>query len=74
MRFVANRAFKLPTNIAGSVFNTGTNPSSAATLTLKKNGTSFWYSFNFHEAPHGYCYKTMFNESHVVNMAGADAQ
>lgn len=38
-RFVATRAFKLPASMAGASFDVGVNPSSAATLTLKKNGT-----------------------------------
>lgn len=40
MRFVAPRAFSIPANMAGTVFNVGVNPSSAATLTFKKNGVS----------------------------------
>ena len=35
-RFVAPRAFDLPANLAGTVVETGTNPSSTATLKVKK--------------------------------------
>ena len=39
-RFVATRAFDLPANLAGTKVSVGTNPSSAATLTVQKNGSS----------------------------------
>lgn len=39
-RFTATRAFSIPANMAGTVVSVGTNPSSAATLTVKKNGAS----------------------------------
>jgi hypothetical protein len=38
-RFVATRAFSLPANLAGTKISVGTNPSSSATLTIKKNGS-----------------------------------
>jgi len=38
-RFATPRAFDLPANLAGTVIKVGTNPSSTATLTVKKNGT-----------------------------------
>lgn len=40
LRHVAARAFSLPANLAGTQIYVGTNPSSTATLTLKKNGVS----------------------------------
>lgn len=39
-RFVATRAFDIPENMAGTVVSVGTNPSSTATLTVKKNAGS----------------------------------
>ena len=38
-RFVATRAFDIPANMAGTVVSVGTNPSSTATVTVKKNGS-----------------------------------
>ena len=38
-RFVATRAFTLPDNLEGTKVSVGINPSSTATITVKKNGT-----------------------------------
>lgn len=40
MRHVAVRSLTLPANMSGTQIYVGTNPSSTATLTLKKNGVS----------------------------------
>lgn len=39
-RFTATRAFDIPENMAGTVISVGTNPSSTATLNVKKNGSN----------------------------------
>jgi hypothetical protein len=41
LRFVAVRAFSIPTNLANSIAKCGTTPTASQTLTLKKNGTAF---------------------------------
>ena len=41
LRFTAVRPFKLPGSFAGTKVSVGTNPSSTATLTVKKNGSGF---------------------------------
>jgi hypothetical protein len=40
LRYTAARAIAFPNNLVGSVCSVGTNPTSTATLTIKKNGTS----------------------------------
>ena len=38
-RFIATRAFTIPANMAGTKIKVGVNPTTSATLTVKKNGT-----------------------------------